>query len=228
CQKHGLLLIEDCAEAVGSLYYQKHVGNLADASTFSFFGNKTITTGEGGMAVFRNSEIAERARILRDHGMSREKKYWHEIVGYNFRMTNIQAAIGVAQMEQYEKIINKKREIAGFYQKYLTDVMSLILPTELDWAINSYWLYSIIIRDCTSAQRDSIIEKLNLSGIDTRPVFYSLHTMPPYEKYHNSDDFSNSKMISSSGISLPSSIDLDEEVVHRICSEVISILKTLI
>jgi len=104
-EKHKLYVVEDCAEALGSRYLGKHVGNFGDVATFSFFGNKTITTGEGGMLVFRNSKIRDRAKILRDHGMSPERRYWHDEVGYNYRLTNLQAAVGVAQMERVERFV---------------------------------------------------------------------------------------------------------------------------
>ena len=114
---HGLFLIEDCAEAIGSESGSRKVGTFGDASTFSFFGNKTITTGEGGMVLFADKSIKNKAKVLRDHGMSPKKRYWHEEVGYNFRLTNMQAAVGVAQMERIHSIVTKKIEIQKNYKK---------------------------------------------------------------------------------------------------------------
>jgi perosamine synthetase len=213
--KHNLLIIEDCAEALGSEFNNKPVGIDSDAATFSFFGNKTISTGEGGMVVFKESLIANKARILRDHGMKPEKKYWHEEVGYNFRLTNIQAAIGVAQMERLSEIIEKKIEISKSYINELKDSTSFIkLPIKLDYAKHSHWLFTIILDK--RFDRDLIIKKLMEKGIDSRPVFYSLHKMPPYKNYKYSKKINNSLDISSQGLSLPSSLMLEDEDIKYI------------
>ena len=122
CEKYELLMIEDAAEALGSEWMGKKVGTFGDAATFSFFGNKTISTGEGGMILFKDPKIAEKARVLRDHGMSKDKRYWHEVIGYNYRLTNIQAAIGVAQMEKFQDILNNKIKISSSYDSYFKEV----------------------------------------------------------------------------------------------------------
>ena len=116
CKKEKIFLIEDCAEAIGSKFNGEMVGNYGDCSTYSFFGNKTITTGEGGMITFKNKNIFKKANILRDHGMSKEKRYYHEEIGYNYRMTNMQAAIGLAQLKQFKKIIKEKINIFNTYK----------------------------------------------------------------------------------------------------------------
>jgi perosamine synthetase len=223
-RERNIYIIEDCAEAVGSKYYDKHVGYHADASTFSFFGNKTITTGEGGMVVFKDNKIADHARILRDHGMSKIRRYWHDHIGYNFRLTNLQAAIGVAQLERVGDIVKKKRSIAESYTKYLKDVPGLILPADTDWSYNTYWLYTFLVEGISEDKRDRIIRKLSNKGIETRPVFYPLHIMSPYSEYGNSANFPIASKAAACGISLPSSIDLDEESIFRVSNEVIQIL----
>ena len=216
--KHGLAVIEDCAEALGSFYQGTHVGNFGAAATFSFFGNKTITTGEGGMLLFKDPSLLERARILRDHGMSRERRYWHEHVGYNYRLTNIQAAIGVAQMERAVEFVARKRWIAEQYQQRLQEIQGLRLPTECGDVQNSYWLYTIVLADGLASQRNKILDFLSLNGIEARPVFTPLHRMPPYLKYiAPGQDFPLSDAVSDGGISLPTAPNLKETDIELVC-----------
>jgi len=222
-QEHDLLLIEDCAEALGSQWNSEPVGVFGEAATFSFFGNKMISTGEGGMVLFRDHEIAEKAQMLRDHGMSSSKRYWHETVGYNYRLTNIQAAIGVAQMERFPFILKKKQGVADFYKRCLDGVDGIDrMPAEIESVFHSQWLYTIILSE--NINRDRVIDKLMQHGVDSRPVFYSMHLMPPYEDMRGSKRFSNSRAISEFGISLPSSVSLSYEDVEYVSN----ILKTVL
>ncbi|TGK30929.1 aminotransferase class I/II-fold pyridoxal phosphate-dependent enzyme [Leptospira gomenensis] len=213
-EEKNLLVVEDCAEALGSKYKGVEVGSFGDAATFSFFGNKTITTGEGGMVLFRNSESAERAAVLRDHGMSKEKRYWHVEVGFNYRMTNLQAALGVAQMERLDHFVFRKRSIAEYYNSILKNISGITLPPEESWAWNSYWLYTFLLPEGNET-RMQLTERMNLDGIETRPVFYPIHSMPPYQGYIRSD-LSVSESISRRGFSLPSSVNLTEEDMYRV------------
>lgn len=206
--QHGLLIVEDCAEALGSLYKGKPVGYFSDAATFSFFGNKTITTGEGGMVLFKNPEIGKHARMLRDHGMSPQKKYWHTEVGYNYRMTNIQAALGVAQMERLAFFVDVKRKIASGYAKILSQSPHIILPPEQPWAFNSYWLFTFLLKGSAPLEPHELRNAMSMRGIETRQVFYPLHTMPPYKNLTRDTDMRNSLEISARGISLPSYVQL--------------------
>ena len=217
--KMGLLLIEDCAEALGTRLGGKHVGLFGGAATFSFFGNKTITTGEGGMVIFNDDNTFDRAKMLRDHGMSVERRYWHTEVGFNYRMTNLQAAIGVAQLQRVDFFVNKKRWIAKIYDDGLKGVVDINRPGEGDGVFNSYWLYTIVLSSRFDGRRDELLEFLKDSGIEARPVFYPVHLMPPYQKY-NSDgtNFPISNMASERGVSLPSSIGITEAEVNRVCS----------
>ena len=145
--ENSLYIIEDCAEALGSMWKNKNVGTFGDASTFSFFGNKTITTGEGGMVLFKSKEIRDRAIILRDHGMSPTKRYWHEVIGFNFRLTNIQAAIGVAQLERLDEIVRKKIHIGDFYSDILrnNNIVAQV-PKSHSAVKNSYWIFSFLLK----------------------------------------------------------------------------------
>ena len=175
CEQYDLFLIEDCAEALGSKWNSRLVGTFGEVATFSFFGNKTISTGEGGMIIFKNSKTAEKAKILRDHGMSKDKRYWHEVTGYNYRMTNLQAAVGVAQMEKLDLILDKKRKILKEYTQKLNGVKGISRLPFLDKKItHSNWLFGIILEK--SSTRDTLIKQLLGLGIETRSFF--IHFIP--------------------------------------------------
>lgn len=226
-KKHNLLVVEDAAEALGALYKGKHVGSFGDAATFSFFGNKTITTGEGGMVLFRDKTVAEKAMVLRDHGMSKQKRYWHDVVGYNYRMTNIQAAIGVAQLERLEEFVNAKRSMASVYNGGLGANKHITLPPEKEWAKNGYWLYTCIVDPEGGVTRDELIEKLTKNGVETRPVFYPLHDMPPYKQYLlDGQKFPVTDNLSRNGISLPSSVTITQEEQDNILNAINGIYNT--
>jgi perosamine synthetase len=225
-KKHDLRVIEDAAEALGSELNNQKSGSFGDASTFSFFGNKTITTGEGGMVLFKDKAHYDRACILRDHGMSRDKKYWHDMVGYNYRMTNLQAAIGVAQMENIDKIVAQKIKLAQQYTSTLKELSAYItLPPQHPNVLNTYWLYSVTINNQEGIlSRDEIIKKLLANGIETRPIFYPLHQMPVYKKYAKAT-YPVSSAISEGGMCLPSYINLTISDITFICSKLASIFK---
>jgi perosamine synthetase len=210
CAENNLLMIEDAAEALGSEWKERRVGTFGDAATFSFFGNKTISTGEGGMIIFKDPLNAEKARVLRDHGMSKQKRYWHENVGYNYRLTNLQAAIGVAQMEKAQKIIDKKLAIFRIYNSLLKQVDGIRqLPSQTNGTLHSNWLYGIILDPIIN--RNDLCEELLAQGIETRPFFYGLHRMPPYEHFKRSRSLKFSENISRNGLSLPTSVNLTNE-----------------
>ena len=193
------------------------MGCFGDISTFSFFANKTITTGEGGMISFKKRENFQRGKILRDHGMSRDKKYWHIYPGFNFRMTNLQAAVGLAQMERIGWFIKKKRKLVNLYNKHLANIDFIDLPGEYGNVINSYWLYTINLKKGFTRYKNELIRKMNLNGIEARPVFYSMHLMPIYKKYVKKNySLLNSKALSNAGISLPSAYDISEKDIIRI------------
>lgn len=215
-KKHNLLVVEDAAEAIGSQYKGVHVGTFGDAATFSFFGNKTITTGEGGMVFFKTKEAYEKALILRDHGMSKTKKYWHDYVGFNYRMTNLQGALGCAQLERISEFVDCKRSLAKQYNEILSAFRHFELPPEESWAKCGFWLYTAVLSEDAPISRDQLIEKMLKNGVETRPVFYPLHEMPPYKNYPTKSHFKNSKLISKQGISLPSSVNITQEEVLNI------------
>ncbi len=216
--KYNLKVIEDAAEAHGAVYKGKMVGSLSDVSCFSFYGNKIITTGEGGICLTNDADLADRLRFLKDHGMSKDKRYWHPEIGFNYRLTNIQAAIGLAQLENIDLIISRKRKNAALYNSFFKDVEGITIPPEKDWARNVYWMYSILVDNSFKYARDEVISRLNENGIDTRPFFYPLHQMPPY---FTTEKFEVSDKLSRQGINLPSSVKLNEEDIERIASVIL-------
>lgn len=227
-KKNNLYIIEDCAEALGSFYFNNPVGTFGDVATFSFFGNKTITTGEGGMVIFKDKRHAEIGAVLRDHGMSKDKRYWHDYVGFNYRLTNLQAAIGVAQFEQLNNFVNLKRNIAASYNNILSKYDFFILPSEEQGIINSYWLYTFLISNDSPFSRHEMGDFLSKNGIETRPVFFPINIMPPYEKYAKGNDFPVSIEVSNSGISLPSSTNISNEEIKFICNSITMFLEKYI
>ena len=198
CNAHGLLLIEDCAEAFGTRYKGQHVGTFGDAATFSFFGNKTITTGEGGMVVTKDKTVMERAYHLKNQGVSQVREYWHDVVAYNYRMTNICAAIGLAQLEHADEILAKKIQIAAWYREGLIG-LPLQTHDELLETVHSFWMCSIAVDD--AELRDPLRAHLKQADIETRPVFYPAHTMPHCA---SSEFFPVAESLSARGINLPS------------------------
>lgn len=222
---NNLIVVEDCAEAIGSYYNNKHVGTIGHAGTFSFFGNKTITTGEGGMIIFKDESILKHAKVLRDHGMSKDKKYWHEFIGFNYRMTNMQAAIGVAQMEAASKFVQAKIDIAEEYKRNLQNIKNVQLPSNYGNVINSYWLYTIVLPVELSTCRDKILKLMQEDGIEARQIFIPISEMPPYKKYIDKDnDYNVSKILSKSGISLPTSVDMTKKDILRVSDSFIKLI----
>lgn len=212
---HKLFLIEDCAEAIGSLYHNQHVGVFGDVATFSFYGNKTITTGEGGMVTTNDQTIFDRLVHLKGQGLAKYREYWHDTIGYNYRITNICAAIGLAQLEQIEIILKKKRRVAELYKELLQNTQFKVHP-EIGDVFHSYWMVSILVPQAN--QRDSVREHLGQAGIETRPVFYPVHTMPMYSQKYQRHKVAED--IGWRGINLPSYPDLSEEQIEYICSSV--------
>jgi perosamine synthetase len=216
-RNHNLPVIEDCAEAHGAEYKHKKVGSIGCISCFSFYGNKIITTGEGGMCLTDNEEMAGRMRILRDHGMNPKRRYWHDVIGFNYRMTNLQAAIGVAQLRKINLLINKKIAIAKTYKKIFNDRQgnsAITLPPEMPWAKSVYWLYSILVK---ASIRNKIIAHLENEGIESRPFFYPTHKLPPY----NHDlSLPVSEKLSSTGINLPSGTHISKDQIKEVVTSI--------
>jgi perosamine synthetase len=216
--RYGLMVIEDAAEAHGALCDGCPVGGIGNIGVFSFYGNKIVTTGEGGMVVTDDPAIAEKVQMARDHGMSSARRYWHPILGYNYRLTNLQAAVGVAQMEQIDSILQSKQRIAKLYCENLQDIPGVELPPAAAWATNVYWLYSILVKEKQfGITRDDLMERLKEQGIDTRSFFPPVHTQPIY---HNAEHFPVAESLAASGINLPSFRGLTESDIIRISNAI--------
>lgn len=213
----GIFLIEDCAEAFGAYYKDTHVGNFGVVSTYSFFGNKTITTGEGGMVVLQDPSLHEKLSILKNQGNDSSQPYWHTMVGYNYRMTNLAAGIGLAQLEQAPEILKKKRMLAKKYQDLLKGLPLQIHREDPDYT-HSFWMISILLDD--ARDRDSLRDYLSSCGIETRSFFPSVHSFPMYEKNPSGPSCQTAMDISRRGINLPSFPDLTELEVKFICEQI--------
>ena len=220
-KKFNLFIVEDCAEALGGTYKNKLIGRKGDASTFSFYPNKLITTGEGGMVVFKNKKTFEKAKKLRNQGRSTTKVFWHDYAGFNFRMTNIQAAIGLAQLDRLKNFLILRKKVFRTYDNLFEKHNDIILLPKNKWSTNSLWLYTILLTSLNEPKRDSLIKKLSKLGIETRPGFYPLNTMDPYKRY-SKGNYPNTNKISFICLSLPSSINLKEDEINYIYKSIIS------
>lgn len=225
-QKYSLFVVEDAAEAHGAEYKGKRVGSMGDIGTFSFFGNKIITTGEGGMVVTNNDELAIRVRQLKGQGMDPQRRYWFPMMGYNYRMTNIEAAIGLAQLEKIEWHIEHRRAIAMQYAKHLEGVAGIALQPEMPWARNVYWMTSIVLDKKILVTRDQVMQELKNQGIETRPFFYPMHILPMYKQSEQDREYPIAERVAAQGFNLPSSSALSEEDVTFICEQLVHILKS--
>ena len=214
-RQYGLKVVEDAAEAMGVRFRGRHVGTFGDVGVFSFNGNKIITTGGGGMLVTNNSRHAEYARYLTTQAKDDALEYVHNEVGYNYRLTNIQAALGVAQMERLQEFIERKRKIAHAYQKSLSDIPGLApmpTPTQCE---PTYWLYSVLLAEKTTlAERKALVKTLNENGVGVRPFWHTIHDLPPY-KHCQAFRIEQSPRLYERGVSLPCSIGLSESDLER-------------
>ena len=225
-RRYNLYVIEDCAEALGAEYKGRKVGTLGDIGTFSFFANKVITTGEGGMCCTNNSELNSKMMVLRDHGMRPGRRYWHEVAGYNYRLTNMQAAIGLAQLERIDAFLLSREKIVARYDERFRNLPGITLPPRKEWGKNIFWLYSILIdEELTGINRDALIKILAGHGIDTRPLFHPLHGQPPF--YDAGDqNYPNAEWLALHGISLPTWNDISMEDVDKVCEAISSAIES--
>jgi perosamine synthetase len=201
-KRHELLVLEDAAEAHFAQINGRSVGTMGNAGAFSFYGNKIVTTGEGGMVITDEDDLAARIRSLRNQAMSCENRYWHAEIGFNYQMTNVQAAIGLAQMQKVNLILKRKAEIADQYQQMLSSVPGITLRSSIPGHANVHWLFSIVIEPSFVMHRDRFIAYLKENGIDSRPFFVPLHTLPMYE---SGKRLPVSEFLGAHGVNLPSS-----------------------
>lgn len=221
-ENHELYVIEDAAEAHGAKYKGKNVGGIGHAACFSFYANKIITTGEGGMIVTNDHELADKADLLRNLAFSREVRFLHNHVGFNYRLSNVLAALGLAQLERIESFVDKKRGIAKMYSDELLDVDGITLPIEKSWAKNVYWMYSILIEDDFGMSRDELMKELEKKGIETRTMFIPMNRQPVFHKMglFNGESCPVAESLSKKGLYLPSGVGLTEEQIEYICDTI--------
>lgn len=222
-KKRDIDVIEDAAEAHGATVGDARVGALGRVGCFSFYGNKVITTGEGGMCVTNDAALHERMCMLRDHGMDKAKRYWHQEVGFNYRMTNLQAAVGCAQLERIDELLVKKRSIRDAYSARLAG-SGCLLPQDPPYGRSIFWLYTLLLPEGAGAQdRDALMRHLAKQKIDSRPIFYPVTDMPPYRRYAR--PLPHTKDISARGITLPSFHALTTQQIDRVCTAVLGWLQ---
>jgi len=223
-RRHGLFVLEDAAEAAGATYKGRRTGGLGHCATFSFFGNKIITTGEGGMVTTDDDALAQRLRLYRGQGMDPERRYWFPVIGYNYRMTNIAAGIGLAQLERIAHHQAARRAVAAGYQQRLANLQDrLILPLVEPWAEHAHWMYMVMLDGAARDRRDEVMARLDGQGIETRPVFYPLHTMPPYA-HLASRPLPNAEDCARRGICLPTHGRLTDDDLDRIAGALHEVL----
>ena len=227
-KKYKLKLIEESAEMIGQKYMNKPCGSFGDISTFSFYSNKHVTTGEGGMVFTNDDNLAEKCRELRNLCFQKEKRFVHKDIGWNFRMTNLQAALGLAQLEQLEKFIKKKRHIGLLYDKLLKLLPGVQLPlSATNYCQNIYWVYGLVLTDSISKDAKEVMNLLAENNIGSRPFFYPLHKQPVLKKlgYYSKENFPVAEQLSSSGFYVPSGLALTDNQINRVSEVLYKVLK---
>ena len=216
-EKHGIYVIEDAAEAHGAEYKGRRCGGIGHAAGFSFYANKILTTGEGGMITTNDREIARLAWNLRDHAFSTERHFWHKFVGFNYRMTNLQGAVGLAQVEQLDDFIEARRRNAARYSERLADVPGITTPPEAPWAKSVYWMYGILVDSAVyGMNRDQLRKVLADNGVETRTFFIPIHTQPVYWDAFKGQRFPEAEKLCRDGLYLPSASSLTSAEIEYV------------
>jgi perosamine synthetase len=233
--KHGLFVIEDAAEAHGAEYLSgrhtdaptwRRCGDMGDVSIFSFYANKLITTGEGGMVLTNNSQLAEKARSLQNLCFQSGRRFYHEELGYNFRMTNLQAALGLAQLERIEQIIARKRWMGAEYTRRLQDVPGLQLPVQEPWAKGVYWMYGVVLSEEMGMEAEEFAKRLADRGVQTRPFFLGMHEQPVFRRkgLFQGQSYPVAERIARQGLYIPSGLALTEEELEYVVRAIREVL----
>ena len=221
-KKYKLAVIEDAAEAHGAEYKGKKVGYIGDVGCFSFYANKIVTTGEGGMVVTNNEKLYEKVKLLKDLAHSSKRRFLHEEIGFNYRMTNLQAALGLAQLEEIETYIQKKRWMAKLYTNGLKHIPNIELPGEQSWAKSVYWMYTLKVKKQSPITKDKLRKKLTNLRVDTRDFFYPLHQQPALRRLGllGKERYPVSTDLSERGFYIPSGLALTEEQISRVIESI--------
>ena len=219
--RHGLTVIEDCAESHGATCRGRMTGSFGVMGCFSFYANKIITTGEGGMITTNDDVIAERLRLLRNLAFTKPR-FWHQLAGYNFRMTGYQAAMGLVQTRKIEGIVSEKRRVAETYRNSLSGIDGLQLPAEAEWARNVYWMYAVVVQPEFGASRDQLMEWLRQGGVDTRTFFCPMNQQPclTSSEGFRKVDCPVADRLWETGLYLPSSYNLTKETIQKVANSV--------
>jgi perosamine synthetase len=221
-KKNNLIVIEDAAEGHGAEYKGRKAGGIGDMGCFSFYANKIITTGEGGMLVTNNEKFAKKAKTLANLAFSDAVRYQHQYLGFNYRMSNLLAALGCAQLSRIEELIAHKRFVGHTYNSFLSDISGIQLPAEKSWAKNVYWMYGILIKDEFGINRDELREKLSSQGIETRTFFVPMNMQSALQEkgFFVGEKYPISEKLSKSGLYLPSGMTITKEEIKFVCESI--------
>lgn len=220
----GIQVVEDAAEAIGAAWGGQLVGGLSEVAAFSFFGNKVITCGEGGMVLTGDGDLARKIRQLKGQGQDFERRYWFPVVGYNYRMTNIQAALGLAQLEKIGEYLAARDEIAAWYRQELEGHPDLVLPVHDPGERNVCWLFSAVLPRHAGEARDEVMAWLRRAGVDSRPFFYPCHILPPYQGGRPAD-CPHAEWLGARGLSLPTWVGMTREHVRRVSTALVEAME---
>lgn len=229
-QKYNLKIIEDAAEMHGQTYYGMPCGSFGDISTFSFYPNKHITTGEGGMVVTDDEALAERCRMLRNLCFRKDIRYVHDEISDNYRFTNLQAAVGLAQLERLSEFVEKKREIGKFYTNALADIEGLRLPvSKTEYADNIYWVYGIVLGKETTLSNQDITKLLAAEGIGTRTFFWCMHEQPVYQKQgmFAGEKYENAEYLARKGFYIPSGLAITKTQMETVADKIHKVFREI-
>jgi len=217
-RRHNLTVIEDAAEVHGATYKGRRCGGLADISTFSFYANKLVTTGEGGMVLVRTQEMAERARSLRNLCFQKQQRFLHDEMGHNFRLTNLQAALGVGQISRMDAIVARKREIAVTYRQMLGGIHGLQLPIEEPWAKSVYWVFGLVFHDSLGLTAADLAQRMAAQGIETRPFFLGMHQQPVFQRmeFFLREQYPVAELLARQGLYIPSGLAITAEQQQQV------------
>jgi perosamine synthetase len=221
-RRHELQVIEDAAEAHGAEYRGRRAGSFGTSSCFSFYANKLVTTGEGGMLLVDDDALAERARSLRNLGFQPNRRFFHTELGFNFRLTNLQAALGLAQIARMDDIVGRKRRIGQAYTERLSEMPGLELQVQQPWARSVYWMYGVVLREETSLDAEEFAGRLKARGIETRPFFLGMHEQPVLRDrgLFEKESYPVAERIARQGLYLPSGLGLEEAQIDLVCQAV--------